>query len=263
MVGMHGPAIAETAGTEIMVTMRKVAQECSPQGGHVPGSCSVRGVGETRSIAKGRVPHPERACLSRHTSGKTGLVAGQRFCDHCSDIVGRLGDQCANRIVNSNSLARSKPQGSRRLACGMRRCPHGGSQLYFSPVQRFEKEIEGHHLRERCRISTNVRVPRLQGTAAGGIDHQQRGLRGPRGVGPQASRQRRYGGKNPRVAWRIRRVISTVTHDIRTCGKGRAPAPDHVFRSKRDAQWSLTVANSPDTQPRGRQNVRLHASLTV
>ena len=95
----------EGAGGKITVVLRKAILDGAAEDGHVARGGDLLVVGQAGGVAIDRVRHAERARLGRHQLGELLLAAAERLGDDHRDVIGRLGDDGADRGLDRDGLA--------------------------------------------------------------------------------------------------------------------------------------------------------------
>jgi len=144
------------------------------QGGDVARGRHLPVIGETVRVHEIAVAHAELAGTDRHEPGEILDRPADPFRQGHRDIIGRLGGERADRLVDADRLAGAEAELRRR---------HGGSaRAHRHPVieaerprrQPLEHHVEGHHLGDRRGVALRVGLPRIQDFAGPGVDHEGR-----------------------------------------------------------------------------------------
>ena len=98
--------VGERARAEVVVVIRKAILDGAGENSHVARRGDLVIVGQTGRVAIDRVRHAERPSLGGHQLGKVILGTAERFGDDDRYVVGRLGDDGADRGFHGDGLAR-------------------------------------------------------------------------------------------------------------------------------------------------------------
>jgi hypothetical protein len=119
----------------------------------------------------GGVLHAERASLARHGAGKLFLAAAQRFGDNDRRVVGRLGDEALDGVLDLQSLAGLETEFGRRLARSLLGYWHLRFECDLAGFQALKKQVQRHDLGQRSGVARRVRIGGVQHSATLGVDH--------------------------------------------------------------------------------------------
>ena len=112
-------AIGEARRREIAVVARKAILDGAAERGLIARGGELVLVGQARGVVVDRARHAERARLARHHAGEGLFIAADRFRDHHGGVVGGLGDERADRILDREGLARQQAELRGRLLRGV------------------------------------------------------------------------------------------------------------------------------------------------
>ncbi len=171
VVAVGAALVAEALGRKVLVVLREVADQRAGQRGHVARRRELPTVVQSRGVAEAGARHAQRRGLLGHAAGEAALAAGQRLGEDHGGVVGRLGDQRQDRVLDRNRPAalQAEPRGWHA-----RGAPRNRQQLVLSEppfLQGLEGEIERHHLGQRGRIVARVRVDLVQDVARAGVNY--------------------------------------------------------------------------------------------
>ena len=121
--------------------------------------------------------HAERMRLGGHQPGEFRLVAAQRLGHDHRHVIGRFGDDGADRGFHLDALTRLQAELGRRLRGGVRGDRHFRRHLDLAGLQPLEQQIERHDLGQRGRMTRAVGIGRLHHGARIGV-HHDRGIGG-------------------------------------------------------------------------------------
>ena len=198
---MGDAAVGEPIDGKIAVIDGEIADQGAGQDAHVAGGAQLSAMRQAGSVAERGPVHAELAGLGRHLQGEAAFRAAHIFGDHGGGVIGRLGDQGQDRVLDGDPLATAQPQPRCRLTGGAGGNPKlagGGPQLRF---QRLENQIDGHHLGQRSGIIAGVGVDLVDHAPGFGVHDQGRilgegGLRAPyKKDGKEDRRQQAAGPK--------------------------------------------------------------------
>ena len=167
-----------------------------PRIGHVARRGHLVGIGQAGGVAELGAGHAQLLRLGGHHLGEGFLGAAEPLGHHDSHVVGGLQDDRQDRLLDRDLVAGADAQFRRRLGGGV--FGDGELLIEFQPagLDRFEGEIDRHHLGERGGIPAGMGIDRLQHRAALGIDDDGRVVLGARGwrqhgegAGDQADQQ--------------------------------------------------------------------------
>ena len=106
MVAHEAAAIGEGGKREILIILRKAMPDDAAEQRLVARGGDLFLRRQARRVDIGRVAHAKRARLSGHHTGEGRLVAAERLRDDDSHIVGRFGDDGADRRFDPDRLSR-------------------------------------------------------------------------------------------------------------------------------------------------------------
>ncbi|MHC2405926.1 hypothetical protein ACVMGC_010470 [Bradyrhizobium barranii subsp. barranii] len=170
MVADRLSAPIERRGREITVVAREALLDGAAERGLVARGRDLLVVGKAVGVAVDRLGHAERARLARHHRGEVVLVAGDRFRDHHSCVIGGAGDETLDRVLDADGLAGTQVQLGRILIGGVLRHRHLGVELHPAGLQALEQQIERHDLGERGGVADSVGARCLQHGAGIAVD---------------------------------------------------------------------------------------------
>ena len=117
------------------------------------------------------VHHAECARLAVIMPREVALAAAERFGHHHRDVVGRLGDDGLDGVLDLDRLAGPQAELGGRLLGGVLGDLHFARELDLAGLQALEQQIKRHDLGERGRVARAVGVGLLQHRAGIGVDH--------------------------------------------------------------------------------------------
>ena len=120
-------------------------------------------VGQARGVAEHRAAHAQLAGLLRRLDAELVLAAGDCLGHPHGDVVRRLGDEGADRILDPDGGACAKPQLRGRHPRGAGRNLQLAVQRVAALLNRLEQHVERHHLGHGGGIGLTVGV--------GGVEH--------------------------------------------------------------------------------------------
>ncbi|MCY1297398.1 hypothetical protein D9M70_468360 [compost metagenome] len=167
-------AETEAAGGEVIVILRKMLAKREAETSLVARGRALFRVGQAVGIAIGRARHAERPGLVRHHAGKTLLRTAEIFTERRRRIVGRAGDERKDRLFDGDRLSGTHPKLRWRLGGSVFRKGDGGGLRDPTGFERFEGQIERHHLGERRGIAQFVGILAVKNLAGLGIDDDAR-----------------------------------------------------------------------------------------
>ena len=134
------------------------------------------------------VAHAEEMRLLRHALGEGGLTAGDVLGDHHGGVIGRMGDDGENQILERHRLAlvEAELRGRLRGRVG----GHGKALIEreLAVLEPLERQIEGHHLGERGRVIDGVRLMHGQDLAGIGVEDDRGEMRIRPGAGSRETK---------------------------------------------------------------------------
>jgi len=177
VVAQQPAAKFETGSGEVSIVARETPLDRNPEQRLVACRRHLFVVGQAGGIAIGRTLHAERARLARHLPGEFLLAAGERFGHHHGSIVGGLGYEPEDGVLDCDGLSRPKPELGRWLRGGV----VGDFERRIEPdatgLQTLEQQVERHDLGQRGRMAQAVGVDLMQRRAGLGVDHDRGGRR--------------------------------------------------------------------------------------
>jgi hypothetical protein len=146
----HGAAaVGEGARVEQLIVGRVVAHDRPTQDGDVARGRHLAGVWQSVRIVEEGMLHPELLRLAVHHRGEVGLVAADLLGDGHRHVVGRVDGQAAQRVLDRDRLAGVHAQIGAGLGRGVRRHGDEVGRLEAAGRHLFERQVEGHQLRDR------------------------------------------------------------------------------------------------------------------
>ena len=187
IAGLHAVDAGDAAEQVIVIAQRLAAVLERPRGeiGEVVRKAVLDGAGEDRLVARGgdlqivgqaggvviiRMRHAERTRLGGHQFGEFLFAAAERLGNDHSYVIGRLGDDGADRGFHRDRFAGLEAKLGRRHRRRMRRDVHLGGHFDLASVQPLEQQVERHHLGERGGMAQAVGIGRLHHRAGIGVD---------------------------------------------------------------------------------------------
>ena len=90
---------------------------------------------------------------------------------HHGGVVGRLGDQPLDGVLDLEAVAGFDAELGRRLARRLLGNRHHGVERDLAGLQAFEQQVQRHDLGQRRRVARGVGIGGMQHTAVVGVDH--------------------------------------------------------------------------------------------
>ena len=141
-------AEAEAADGEVIVILRKMLAQRDAEASLVTGGGNLCRVRKAVGVAIGGARHAERTGLLRHHAGKALFRAAEHFGKRRRGVVCRTGDEAEHGLFDGDRIARAHTELGRRFARGVLREGNAGIETDLAGFQRFEGQIQRHHLGE-------------------------------------------------------------------------------------------------------------------
>ena len=167
----------ERARGEVAIVAREAVEDGAAEQSLIARGGDLLIVRQARRVVIGRALHAERAGLRGHQFREARLVTAERFGDDHRDVVGRLGDDGADRGFDLDRFARLETQLGRRLHGGVRRHRKIGARLDLARLELLEQQVERHDLGEGGGMARAVGLVGLHHLAGVGVDDDRRGGR--------------------------------------------------------------------------------------
>ena len=171
MVAVGLLAEGEAPGLEEFVVLGEVLVDRGGEDALVADGGDLLAVRQPRGVAVGRSVHAERLRGSGHALGEFAFGAGDVLGDHPRHVVGRLGDQREDRILDADLGSGPETELGRDGVGGVLGDYHLVGQADVAGVELLEQDVEGHHLDDRGRVAGRVGGALVEHLAALCVDH--------------------------------------------------------------------------------------------
>ena len=160
------------------------AAEAARQGGgekararHVSRGSGLTRIGQTVCVAEVSGLHAQRARFLGHHGGKLRFRTAEIFGNGGRNIIGRLGGQSQNGVVDGDRGTGLEAELRRRLRGSVFRDRDARLLRDVTVLQSLEHHVKGHHLGQRGREAGRIRVTREQRFTGLGVNDDRRVFR--------------------------------------------------------------------------------------
>ena len=106
VVAVGAALVGEGTGLEQLEMLRETVLNGAPKGCHVARGGALTGIRQAMRVLEGGLAHADLAGRTGHAVGKAGFGAADILGDDGGHVVGRLGHQRQDRILDLNRGAR-------------------------------------------------------------------------------------------------------------------------------------------------------------
>ncbi len=131
-------------------------------------------IGQAGRVLVDRAVHAKLARLAGHHVGERVLGPADVLGHRRGDVVGGLGDERLDGVLDLDGLPGAQPQLRGRLDCAWAADAQLAVEVEAALLQLFEEKIEGHHLGDGRGMAKRILVFGVQDAAGLGVHHHGR-----------------------------------------------------------------------------------------